>query len=188
LAEERGVIAPALYGSLARSVLGGKGEEQPHQANGNHGEAENRVPSECLRQARRKERREQRTRIPRPRDSHRQALILRRIPAASQWEGCGEARARDPQEHTHAEKCRKCSGPLPRHQQWQERERQADHAGTAAADPLRHPAQQDTEERTAEQRHGREKTFLRGAEFQALAEERSQRAENDPDHEADVEV
>ena len=48
---------------------------------------------------------------------------------------------------------------------------EADESGAAAAEAIRHPAENRPEERSAEKRDRRQDAFLRGGEFEALARE-----------------
>ena len=77
---------------------------------------------------------------------------------------------------------------LPSEDERHEADCEADQSGAPAADPLRHPAEDRPEERSAEQRDSGQESFLRGRELQRFADEWSERSEDHPDHEADVEI
>ncbi len=81
-----------------------------------------------------------------------------------------------------------CRRPLPGNHQRHQRETKADETGAASADPVPEHAEDRPEQGAAQQRDGDEQALLRGREAQLLAQERRERAEQHPRHEADVEV
>ena len=114
--------------------------------------------------------------------------MLRRIPAAGERQRHREARAGHAEQQTDGVEVPQRMGELPAEHKRHERQREPDQPGAAAADAIAEYAEQGPEERSAEQGHRDEQPALGCGECELVAKEGCQRPEQDPHHEADVEV
>ena len=114
--------------------------------------------------------------------------MLRRIPAAGERQRDREARAGHAEQQTDGVEVPEVMRELPAEHQRHERQREPDQPGAPAADAIAEDPEHGPEERSAEQRHRDEQAALGGGERELVAQERRQRPEQDPHHEADVEV
>ena len=149
---------------------------------------ERRVPAKALGQTRRAQRREHRTGISRADDAHGEPLVLRGVPSARQGQGDGEARARHAEQEAEHVQLRDGVCAQPPVEERPDRHRQADQAGSPSADPIGQRAENGPEAGSAQKGNGHEQALLRGGQREPIAQERRERAEKDPHHEADVEV
>ena len=79
-------------------------------------------------------------------------------------------------------------GEMPSQHQRHERNEHSEQSCPPAADAVGHRGEHGAKQRSAQQGHGGEQSFLRRVEVQLLGDKWSQRPEQDPDHEADVKV
>ena len=173
---------------LPRAILGEDDEHRQGQKQRHQGEAEDEVPAPHLGQAGAEERGQGRAAIARPGNSHRQPLILGRIPSAGQRQGGGEAGPRNAQEQAHQQDLAETVGPEPAHEQRDDRQCHAQNAGAPRSDLVRQHAEHQPQHRPAQQGNGNHQALLGVGEAELRDDRIGQRADQDPDHEADIEV
>ena len=171
-----------------RRFLGGKTENEHHHAERDDGQPEYGVPAEGLGQARREKRGQQCPGSARARDAHHQALVLGRIPAAGQWQGRGEARARRAELQAGEIDLPQRVGPLPARHQWRQCEGQTEAARVLRPNRVGEITENQPQHRAGEQRDGGHQPLLRRTQAKIRGDVVAERSQQDPHHEADVEV
>src|SRR5438874_152817 len=95
------------------------------------------MPAECLGEAGREECREQRAGVSSTRNSHGEALMFGRIPAACHRQRNSETCSGYAEQHANEKDLLKRVGPEPAAGEWQNRERHSDEAGFPSPDRVR---------------------------------------------------
>src|SRR5437870_10966846 len=79
-------------------------------------------------------------------------------------------------------------GEAPAKKQRNESQEEPEQTGSPAPKTITEDAQDRAKQRAAQQRYSGEKPFLRGGEVELFAKKRSQRAKQNPNHEAHVKI
>ncbi len=162
---------------------GGEGEDDRYQRH-----PEDRVPAVVLGQPRRGQRRDHGAGVAGAGDPHRKALQARRVPAAGERQRDRERGAGDAEQQADGEHLRQRAGGEPAPQQRQHDDRHRDGADLLRADAVAEQPEHEPEAGGRQQWNSDDDPLLERRQREVLGDVRAERAEQDPAHEADVEV
>ena len=201
VAEDAAVVDERLGRRLVGAVLG---QEEIHQEGGRQrgqGDGEYSVPAEGHGEHGAEEGGQRGAAVAGAGYPHRQTLVLRRIPAAGQRQGHGEARPGHAQHQADQQHLRQRVRPQPAEQQRHGRQRHADQAGAPGADAVGQEAEDQPEDGAAEERHGQHEGLerrdlpevVRGRHSgrrrpEAVGDAHGQSADQHPDRKARIKI
>ena len=151
-------------------------------------QAEHGVPAPGHGEPRAEERGQGRAAVAGPGDPHHQPLEAGRVPAARQRQRRGEARPRHAQQQADQQHLGEAIRPEPAEQQGQRRQRHPQDGGPTGADPVGQGPQHQPQHGPAEQRHRHHQALLRVRQAEVRRDRVRQRAGDQPDHAAHVEI
>src|SRR5436309_2903159 len=174
--------------TTSRAVFRQQSEENQHNNYGKHSHSESIRPTKFLSEARREERRDERPRIPRTSNAHDEPLILWRIPASRNRQSYGKTCATNAQQEP--KKIKVCGRvcETPGKNQRKQSESEPEQAGPAFAKTLAEKSEYRPEQRSTKKRDCCQQPFLVRRELEHFGEEWSKGTEQDPYHEADIEI
>ena len=189
LAQDSGVVHEGLGRRLTRAVLRQHDIDDQRDGQRDGGEANDIDPAERRRQSRREQRGEDRPGIAGPGDAERDALILRGIPARGQWQGDGERGAGDPKDHAEKKNSRVgMDAHIPEGEQAEDDRQLADQTCALGLEAVDQHAVDDAQKGARQDRQRDHQALLRGIEMKVIGDLHRQRPQDDPHHEAHVEV
>ncbi len=189
LPQHQEVLGQRLRLGLAGAVLGQGQIDQEGDGQGERCEADHVAPSQRRGQGGCEEGGQNGPGVAGAGNAQRLALVLGRIPAGGQRQGDGEGGARHAQHHAEQQHLGETVDPdQPGGAQAQQHDYLGDQAGAAGLQVVHQHAHDHAEHRAGQGGNGHHQALLGGVEMKVLGDQHGQRAEQHPDHEAEVEI